>query len=399
MAAAERGSVISVDGVSTQASAPILPNLRRHIPALDGMRGFAAIGVVFFHYKTGHHFNHAWLNLITWIMGLGWMGVPLFFALSGFLITGILHDSFSKANWWRKFYLKRSFRIFPLYYLTLALILAADVGVGRMKAAGQTLWIYALYLQNLPSLYHRLSEFPSYLSTVHLWSLAVEEQFYLIWPIPLFLAWRRSRALQLCAIVFMLSFMARIACVALHCPMIVYFSFSPLRIGELCAGGFLALALRQGDALTRMISNVAPYIAGASILALSGVIFWAGTEDRTAPMISIGLTALSCLAVCLIYYCLHPGPLQRLFSNRILRWFGKISYGLYVYHMLFRPVYIRIVNRYLPHSSHGLQYLALISIAFTLSPLLAAASFYTYESYFLHIKERVSALGESRVAS
>lgn len=116
----------------------------------------------------------------------GWSGVTLFFVLSGFLITGILWDSYSDEHWWRKFFARRTLRIFPLYFLTLLLVLLASIAGGTAGSVLSGLWIPALFLENMPYLSRVSETLPSPLPIFHLWSIAVEEQFYLVWPFVLY---------------------------------------------------------------------------------------------------------------------------------------------------------------------------------------------------------------------
>ncbi len=100
----------------------------------------------------------------------------------GFLITGILWDARETPHWWRNFYIRRSLRIFPLYYAALFLALAAAAYKGTFQLCLSHIWVFFLYLQNAPTLRHIAESIASPLPMGHFWSLAVEEQFYLIWP-------------------------------------------------------------------------------------------------------------------------------------------------------------------------------------------------------------------------
>ena len=126
----------------------------------------------------------------------GWIGVDLFFVLSGFLITGILYDAKGGPHYFRNFYMRRSLRIFPLYYAFLILIFAV-MPLLRASGAdhvGKQVWMWT-YLSNV--LFARVGWEGMPAHTTHLWSLAIEEQFYLLWPLLVWLASRR-RLIQLC---------------------------------------------------------------------------------------------------------------------------------------------------------------------------------------------------------
>src|ERR1700722_12834586 len=115
--------------------------MTRHnrIPALDGVRGFAAAWVFLYHYVPGQNSSSFPIHFIWAANQIDWVGVSLFFVLSGFLISGILWDSFEDKNWWRNFYIKRSLRIFPLYFLALLIAVAVYFAIGADRGSLQHL--------------------------------------------------------------------------------------------------------------------------------------------------------------------------------------------------------------------------------------------------------------------
>jgi peptidoglycan/LPS O-acetylase OafA/YrhL len=172
----------------------------QRIPALDGIRGLA-IALVMFHHFTlygGMRPDFVLDKVYRHVALVGWVGVDLFFVLSGFLITGILHDSRSDRHYFRNFYMRRTLRIFPLYYGVLAatflvLPLVLDVSGSCRELLRDQAW-YWTYLINVQI---GLDYWPSCFVLGHFWSLAVEEQFYLVWPLLLYLLGRRGM-LALC---------------------------------------------------------------------------------------------------------------------------------------------------------------------------------------------------------
>ena len=154
---------------------------RRRFLALDGVRGLAVIAVLVTHASYAIH-----NRIVFRVFQMGWTGVDLFFVLSGFLITGILLDTRSAVNRAGSFYARRVLRIFPIYYLTLGLALLAQArwawvaADADMPTLGSRL-PYLFYYTNFISLWHHGIAHQTLLS--HFWSLAVEEQFYFVWPL------------------------------------------------------------------------------------------------------------------------------------------------------------------------------------------------------------------------
>ena len=176
-------------------TAPPAPPARRHIPVLDGLRGLAVVLVLLFHLDRLS--GAAWPDrVLARLFGAGWVGVDLFFVLSGFLITGILVDTAAQRNFFRNFYARRALRIFPLYYALLVVGFAVYPTFApaihadrdwRLFLDGQ--WWFWSYLANI-----RLAAVGGApMNFGHLWSVAIEEQFYLVWPLLLLLAWRLGR--------------------------------------------------------------------------------------------------------------------------------------------------------------------------------------------------------------
>ena len=161
---------------------------RKHFPELDGLRGIAILLVLATHYQMAIPAHTAAERALKNILAHGWAGVDLFFVLSGFLITGILYDSKGQSNYFRNFYGRRTLRIFPLYYGFLAVVL-----IGLIATATARHWNPSLpQFRNLWSLQPWLWTYTFNIACAlghgsahlgQLWSLSVEEQFYLVWPL------------------------------------------------------------------------------------------------------------------------------------------------------------------------------------------------------------------------
>jgi peptidoglycan/LPS O-acetylase OafA/YrhL len=366
--------------------------LRGHIPALDGIRGFAAATVFLYHYGGGAQSTFIPLRLLGQAFHFGWAGVSLFFVLSGFLISGILWDGFQKPNWWKRFYARRSLRIFPLYYLAILITFIGLLVLGSPLRNLSSLWIYLLYLGNIPSLAPFLIPLPQEIPLNHFWSLAVEEQFYLFWPFLLLLcAGKRSNAKRLILGMWVVSFAYRVAMLALHFQTPWQWEFILGRVGELGAGAYLAMAIRGDAQEKRQLFRWLPWILGISFcLLLPTIVATNGGQFDIPLMSTVGLGICSIFFASLVGLALKPGWVQSIFSNRVLRWLGKISYGIYVYHLLLHYGFIWIANRIAPNASHNAQAGVLFLVALVGTLTAASLSFYTFESAFLRWKERVA---------
>lgn len=342
-------------------------------PEIDGLRAVAIVPVLLFH-----------LDLPGF--GLGWAGVNLFFVISGFLITGILMDCRGTPDYFRNFYIRRSLRIFPIYYLTLVAIFAwALLRGGDVSDAGY----YAFYVQNFPlGAGNWSSEFPRFFT--HTWSLAIEEQFYWLWPL---LVWRATPRVLACALA--LFFGAAIAWrfyAQLALPGTAWFATTLLsQLDGLSAGAALALLIRSGVPASRL-HGLAIASFGASALALAWLIWLIGYGRFWRPEMWVGATAsplvYSALAVLfaaiLLLAILHLPGLAVTLRLRPLRHIGIISYGLYVYHYPAFAVVDSLANRFQVEQDA----LALDIAKLTGTYLIALTSWHLLERPLLALKER-----------
>ena len=360
----------------------------KHMPALDGIRGLAALGIFICHYGGGKSSSYASVRFAAEVMQFGWAAVSLFFVLSGFLISGILWESFDKENWWRRFYWRRSLRIFPLYYLAL---LIAVVSAFWMYGGGWPLgsvWPLFVYLQNSPPLFHILMKFPNDMALSHFWSLAVEEQFYLIWPF--LLVWRRGsniKTRRMCLLLWVLSLGFRVSTYLLGMRDAWAILFLAGRAGELAMGAYLALAIRDAD-MKVIVFKYARLVFPASLVAILAVIILTRSTDvRTFPMATFGIAINGVLFASIIALCLQPGIVASVFSMRWLRWLGKISYGIYVYHILLKSLFEWAVFRAFPGLGHNGHLLALAGVAAIGTVMIASLSYYGFEAPIMRLKQ------------
>lgn len=344
----------------------------KRIPALDGVRGFAVLMVVFYHTAGGAHSSNPILSFVGTIISFGWTGVTLFFVLSGFLITGILHDTRDDPHRFRNFYARRSLRIFPLYYLALAIVVFASLFTHQLSDCLHHLPVYLFYLQNVKPFDLGPAPLPSFLRTGHFWSLAVEEQFYLLWPFLVYRARSLQGTLLLCVAVVAASGVCKMFMPAMQIDSLA------INCGALAMGGWIAMMYRTPQ--WRDWAIFAPF--GFLISVLSAILLAHASDGPTG----VKLWNLSYMWASLIMMALLPGPVQRLFSIRWLRWFGSISYGMYVYHVLFFNICTYLAARITTHRNPMLALQFVFSFGSTV--LLSWLSYKYFESPITRLKGR-----------
>jgi peptidoglycan/LPS O-acetylase OafA/YrhL len=363
------------------------------IPALDGVRGAAAATVFIYHYGGGARSSDFALQLVGKTIHLGWVGVSLFFVLSGFLITGILLDSMQRPKWRVTFYVRRALRIFPLYYFAILGAVAVALLLNTPWSTISPLWPLFFYLQDIPQIVHTWALSPLFV-VGHFWSLAVEEQFYLVWPFLLLFARRRGALRPLCISVYLFSLLFRVCVFGLHLntEWATYFIIG--RAGEMAAGGFLAGSIRGSEREREKIAHGAKPLLLTCVAGVTAIVLLTKETAAAEPWLAtLGIALFTLIFTALISLCLRSGITERVFKFPVLRWLGRISYGIYVYHLLLAPLYVWITRQIFPGVT-GRRYLLTLAAVATVGTLLAASiSFATLESRFLRLKD---SLGKQR---
>ncbi|ADU35013.1 acyltransferase family protein [Variovorax paradoxus] len=336
---------------TTTTTSPTFHNEHAHLvhpkyrPDIDGLRAVAVLSVL------GYH------AFPQWIKG-GFIGVDIFFVISGFLITTIILGSFEGDGFsYREFYARRVKRIFPALALVLAATLAFGwyallpnewVQLGKHVASGAgfvsnfAFWSEAGYFDNAAETKPLL----------HLWSLAIEEQFYIFWPVLLGLAWKRKwRVLWVVGIVAAASFLLNVTTIHSHRTAAFY---SPLsRFWELMIGGMLAYMRLHRPLPKPGWGRHAQSIAGLALIVLGLCLIRGG---KAFPGFWAILPALGA------FFCIAAGPtgvLNRyVLASKPMVWVGLISYPLYLWHWPLLA-YARILEGKLP--SDGIRALMLVA--------------------------------------
>jgi peptidoglycan/LPS O-acetylase OafA/YrhL len=359
-----------------------MASTEKHIPVLDGIRGLAVLLVIGQHYGDLSNSGSLVVRMFSAVKAMGWSGVDIFFALSGFLITGILWRKRNDPHRWKNFYSRRALRLFPVFY-GVWIFLAIYIFATR-KPWHAYYFAYLFYAGNFASR-ASIGDF----GIGHFWSLAVEEQFYLIWPLVLWRLDRAKTAMYLLVGAALFSIALKPILILMHLGDWGYYLL-PSHMEGLALGSFLALAAQSPA--KRLYLTRAARLLPLILLALLGLFLYFHGLPNTYPEADAwAIPLFSVGAALLIWNSLIPGSAYgKIMNLSFLRFYGKYSYGLYVYHLLLRGVFRRTI--YLPltsriHSSlvSGFVYMAICLVLLT---GLAMASLHYFETPFLKLKRR-----------
>ena len=357
--------------------------LSEHVPGIDVLRGMAVLAVVIFHGMAYRAPNVEWGNRVAdRLYGLtawGWLGVNLFFVISGFLITGILDDTVEREKFYRRFYIRRALRILPAYLAVIGLAFATGF------VTPNYILICLLFLANMPGafLHH------GYLFYGPFWSLAVEEQFYLVWP----MLYRRLRR----RVIFVVSLGLLVVCPVLRALAFAHllhtgdaFSKTWMIADNLAIGAVLAILVRSPRVTLRLFAALGwmQCFAGLAGLAILFAAHRMGTQDVLRN--SMGLSCFLLLASSAVVgvLCLFR---RRALPKwmRIFVFFGDISYGLYLVHLLLLHVYDRIFG--LAFEANWRLLLLRFAVANGVAVGLAFGSKRLFEDPILRLKSKIEA--------
>jgi peptidoglycan/LPS O-acetylase OafA/YrhL len=393
-------------GIHGQEARPLNPALQlvclrsraasehARILALDGIRGLAILLVMAYHFTLPVGLSTKLESAVLAVLRQGWVGVELFFVLSGFLITGILVDSHPeppRSRLWN-FYARRVLRIFPLYYgaiagiclLGLLIPVLRTPGYFRYLADQAWLWPYGV---NVGQQLHGAAVFYyDWFDFTHFWTLAVEEHFYLIWP--WVLLWpNRKGILMLCGILFLTILCLRASVIPVPPGWPYALTATPRAAGSLLIGAAVQVVMR-GARGGRVLAVAAPWLGLASLGVF--VAMKAADLPQSAWVEKVfGSTLLGVGFAGLIVYLVtrRQGVCNRLFESKTLRFFGKYSYGLYVFHHLLFPVWLKLFNVLQERIGvYRVAALAMIGIAAATSIGLSLISWRFFERPLLNLK-------------
>ncbi len=357
----------------------------RYMPSLDSLRGAAVLMVVLFHgfasYGWRHRFGDVWGALAATTVGCGRFGVNVFFVLSGFLITGILLAHRESPTYYSGFYLRRILRIVPVYLVVIAVLFELHQIDVRFAIAA------ILFLANFSRIFGApLTEYGA------LWSLAVEEHFYLLWPLCVHRFRARSLHVILWALILGEPLLRLLA--ALVSPHTDIHYKTPFVLDFLAYGALLSMLVRS----RRIHPGNAPGIAKALVItgaALAIAVIYLGSFHNTPALDALAdlpFTWAACGVLLLGLVRDHRVALQtgRTSPAGLFSFYGYISYGLYLIHVeVYTLAKAFVLRHFRPEL---LNQLAFFSLAILVCILVATALAFLSRRYFegpiLHLKER-----------
>jgi peptidoglycan/LPS O-acetylase OafA/YrhL len=333
---------------------------KKRFGSLDGLRAISILAVIW------HHAAPEWINNV--LVDMGTYGVTLFFAISGFLITTLLlreRDKNSRIDL-KAFYMRRVLRILPLYYGVLLLYIIIVAVLEKDAAIKQDFFSNLIYFATYTS--NLFVELDGRVIFYFSWSLAAEEQFYLVWPPLLYLAARNSRALALLTVVLVAVIIDRLV------------------VGHML--GFVPIAIVGGSLLAVILHTRAGFQVVAKFLGQK----WSVIVITAALVVALSLVAstiiIHLLMVLLVGCCVirEDHVIAPALSIKWIAYIGQISYGMYMLHMLC----LNAVNKglsFIGWDSGGYEVFVLTVLA---SIVAAGLSFKYFESYFLKLKDKFS---------
>lgn len=351
-------------------------NLARNLPVLDGLRGVAIILVVLYHYLSFFSF--------------GWVGVDLFFVLSGFLITGKLMESVGQKGFYRVFLFKRLLRIVPLYYLLLIiafgvapLLLPSLVtpSYQRLIHMQAIYWVFGVNIADA------VLGWPDNIMLIHVWSLACEIQFYLIWPVVINLFFDKPAkfvtllfALIMFAILFRTLAYPFFEVPEVYRYVLLFSRFDAFALGALAYLYWNRVIGNKKNMLIKSLLWIIPAIVLGSMiftrLPWHFSVFFVNTAGLT-------LNAFFFFAVVFVTVAQQNGKLSVFLKNTFLVRIGRYSYAIYLFHL---PAFL-LVKKSLSTEFSNELFIAFLASVLTL--FISYLSYNFYESIFMKIKSRI----------
>ena len=356
----------------------MLTGKRSFLKSLEGIRAYAFLMVFLVHF-SGFKWTLTGRSILAYpfliVLQLSFVAVPIFFALSGYLITGVLYDTLGREGYFRVFYLRRSIRVFPLYYATLGLgVIMAVVSAGNFHSAHL---LYLVYLQNWNA-NPTLPIWGHYTHMFHLWSMAVEEQYYLLWPMAVWMLRGRRQLLTFCYTMIGMTIALRLALPLLQMTGYEAYQSTLFRCDPLMLGSALALHQRGPmRSLARLTKPAWAVVIGGLALMTARALLVGQALPYDRFGVEVVTPTIALVGAAIVVLAIEPGTV--IFTMCEQSWavaLGKMSYSLYLMHGFLIPLWeIKVVPTLSTHLGHLAGRLVGMVSAFG---LIYAASCLTY---------------------
>lgn len=376
-----------------------------YMPAIDGLRGIAILLVLIHHFSpaiSGPSFTRRALEAAH----MGWIGVDLFFVLSGFLITAILLKTRNNEDYFLNFYARRTLRIFPVYYLTLTVLLLVLPALMQIPALQQFIsHFFGKVTRDLPAMMDGQSWLWLYGTNIkvavegerwgvvnHFWSLAVEEHFYLFWPLVIWFVKSRANLIKVCMVCILGAPLLRGMLMLAGFDSVVPYVLTPCRVDSLAMGALVSILIVDAKGLIAWTKRLRLLALGSATGLLILVAHYGRFNRDDLFTTVLGYTLLATFSAWCVLACaqLRSGTkTTRIIANPVLSSLGKYSYGIYVTHMFFAPAYTKAFGWNTLMGLTGSYNAAIvihIVLATTCSWAIAYVSYHLVEKHFLRLK-------------
>jgi peptidoglycan/LPS O-acetylase OafA/YrhL len=362
---------------------------RKYLPSLEGVRGYGFL-LVF----CGHYFKAELLaqpgtfrlKLLTAFSSLGLFAVPAFFVLSGYLIGGILFHTRNREGFFKIFYSRRILRVFPVYYLTL-LAIAIVYKLQHFPTDSQ-FWSHFLYIQNLLPGYS--TKPTGTVSMIHFWSLAVEEQFYLIWPLVVWRFRERRKLIAIATVLVVACCGIRLAAPLLSISALSMSFFTLTRVDAILLGVLLNLTVET--VMFRRLMPLAKWVTLCGVVTLALLGYFEGIPwSQTYWGKEIWIPLCNLTAVAIIVAVIEEGSvLNRICSQQWACRLGTLSYSAYVFHLTFFHFFMYDIGAHLDlYMRRSFAILISGALAFCTTLALSLLSYRFLEGPLMNLKRHM----------
>lgn len=362
---------------------------RKYMPSVEGIRGYGFLLVFVIHYLPAIRLTQQGSTAYRVLLGaqeIAYFSVPMFFVLSGYLIGGILYGTRNREGYFRVFYSRRVIRVFPIYYFALLVIALGDAALKFHP--DYHFWLHFLYIQNL---------FPDFLKQynpfllIQYWSLATEEQFYLLWPLAVWFFPQRKRLFGFACVLIVLIFGIRFL-VSKYISEPYFIRYCSLtRADAILLGVLLALVYKHS-----IFTKFKPYAKWVVLAGVCPVIVWTLWNGTEWPRSSLGsqiiIPWINFTAVAIIVTVMQEGTwLNWACSQKWICWFGRRSYSLYIFHFMYARLFRGKLTPFLAgHLPLHLAVFISTAFAFSLTVLLAELSYQLIEKRTQRMKQHLA---------